>query len=157
MEDLMKQKLWVPLLSLLVFATGCSSLLFELQNPEVSVRSFRLLPADGLTPKFEIGLHITNPNPITLNLESITYDASIEGRRIFTGIAQGLDDIGAYGEGDVTLIAATDLVNSIRLVADLLKGDKETMSYELNAEFDIGGFSPNIHLRKRGVFSTSGY
>ena len=56
-------------------------------------------------PRFEIGLHIINPNRQPLTLTGVAYTISIEGYRIMTGVSNTLPVIEAYGEGEVRLEA----------------------------------------------------
>lgn len=139
--------------SLLLLIASCANLQTGFKQPVVSVNSLRALPGEGLAPRFEIGLHVTNPNRFALALAGISYTISIEGRQILTGVANDLPEIAAYGEGEITLLATTDLFNSISLLADLMRQPRDTFSYELMAELDLGGIYPNQHVSKTGEVS----
>lgn len=136
--------------AMILFISGCAQMQFNYETPTVSLRSFRILPSDGMGPRFEIGLHVVNPNRSSLNLEGISYTVIIEGHRILTGVANDLPVIDGYGEGDVLLNATADLFNSISLVTSMLKDRRESIAYELDAKLDVGGLRPNIHVEKRG-------
>lgn len=139
--------LWIVLLS------GCASLQADFKEPAVSVTSFRALPSEGMAPRFEIGLHVTNPNRTILDLAGLSYTVSLEGRQILNGVANELPVIAAYGEGDITLLATADLFNSFSLIADLLRQPRETFAYEINVDLDLGGIYPNINVVKKGQIS----
>ena len=139
--------------SLLLLMAGCANLQHEFKQPVLSVTSLRALPAEGLAPRFEIRLHITNPNRFALALEGLSYKISLEGHRILTGVANDLPEIAAYGEGEITLLATTDVFNSISLLADLMRQPRDSFSYELMAELDLGGIYPNQYVSKRGQLS----
>ncbi len=141
------------LIIFLVLVTGCASLKSEFKEPTVSVISFRALPSRGMAPSFEIGLHVTNPNRFSLALAGVSYTVSIEGREIVTGVANDLPEIEAYGEGDITLQATADIVNSIGLLADLVKQPRDTFAFELDALLDLGGIYPDLHVNKKGKIS----
>ena len=132
---------------------GCSALQLAYEAPTVNVNSFRVLPSDGIGPRFEIGLHIINPNANALNIRGITYTIVLEGHRLITGVASDLPIIEGYSEGDILLKASADLVSGINLIADMLKEPRDTFNYELDAKLDIGGFRPNIHVVKKGELS----
>lgn len=146
----------VVCLTLLFAMFGCASLEPGFETPTVGVSSFRVLPSEGAAPRFEIGLHIINPNRTALKLEGLVYSVSLEGHKILTGVSNELPTIEAYGEGDVLLIATADLLNSIGLFATLLQSQQETFSYELEAKLDIGSFRPRIHVLKEGEISLQG-
>lgn len=139
--------------SLLLLFAGCANLQSEFKQPVVSVTSLRVLPSEGLAPRFEIGLHIANPNRYALTLAGISYTISLEGHRILTGVANDLPGIAAYGEGEITLLATTDVFNSISLLADLLQQPRDSFSYELVAELDLGGIYPIQYVNKSGQLS----
>ena len=143
-------------LTLFIALVGCASLEPGFETPTVGVTSFRVLPAEGAAPKFEIGLHIVNPNRTALKLEGLVYSVSLEGHKILTGVSNNLPTIEAYGEGDVLLIATADLLNSIGLFASLLQSQRETFDYMLDAKLDIGSFRPRIHVVKEGEISLRG-
>ncbi len=138
---------------LIAIGAACSTSLFDIQRPDITVSSFRALPSQGTSPKFEIMLHVKNPNPVTLKLDGISYEASIEGHRIISGTADALGSVEAYGEGEYPIFAQADLVSGALLLVDLVKNPKELATYEFEATIDIGGLMPDIHIRKRGKLS----
>ena len=150
----MIKQVWVLILiPWVVLISGCASLQADFKEPNVSVTSFRALPSEGMAPRFEIGLHVTNPNRTALELVGLSYTVNLEGRQILTGVANELPVIAAYGEGDITLLATADLFNSFSLFADLLRQPRDTFAYEINADLDLGGIYPNISVAKKGQIS----
>ena len=147
-------KIFVVLL--MAMSAACATLLFDIQQPEITVSSFRALPSQGTALNFEIMLHVKNPNPVTLKLNGISYSASIAGHRIITGTADALGSVEANGEGDYPILAQANLVSGAALLVDLLKDPKELVSYEFDATIDIGGLLPDIRIRKQGELSMSG-
>jgi LEA14-like dessication related protein len=136
-----------------VLLGSCATLQSEFKEPSVSVTSFRALPSRGMAPRFEIGLHVSNPNRVALALEGLSYSVNIEGRQLLTGVANDLPVIEGYGEGDITLLATADLFNSISLISDLMRQPRDTFNYEINANLDLGGIYPNIPIQKQGQVS----
>ena len=143
-------------LTLLIAMLGCAGLEIGFETPTVGVSSFRVLPSDGSMPRFEIGLHIINPNRTKLTLEGLVYSVTLEGHKVITGVANDLPTIEAYGEGEVVLIAAADLLNSIGLFATLLKSQQQKFDYELDAKLDVGRFQPRIHVVEKGEIPLQG-
>ena len=137
----------------LIVLFGCAGLENGFETPKVGVSSFRVIPSEGAMPRFEISLHIINPNRTELKLEGLVYSLTLEGHEVITGVSNQLPIIEAYGEGEVTLIASVDLLNSIRLIATLLNSQQEKFAYELDAKLDIGRFQPRIHVVEKGEIS----
>lgn len=130
--------------------TGCATLHPDFETPTVTVNAIRALPSESIAPRFEIDLHITNPNRTALTLQGIAYSLTLDGHKILTGVANELPTIDGYGEGDVTLMASTSLLSSIRFLADLVNAQPDTISYDLDAKLDVGRFRPNIHVSENG-------
>ena len=145
-------KVKFPMLILLVLfgLAACATLSPNFEQPSVSVSSFRILPSNSIVPKFEIGLHIVNPNRIPLKLLGMSYEVELEGHRILTGVASELPLIGVYAEGDVLLQASPDLLNSISLFTDLMQQPREKFNYRFTARLDVGRLLPKIQVEKNG-------
>jgi len=145
----------LPLIVLLLTVTmGCASIEPGYETPSITLSSFKALPGKGMVPRFEIGLHIVNPNRTELSLKGMAYTISIQGHKILAGVANDLPLIQAYGQGDIRLTTAVSLFNSIAFFADLArKQNPETLTYSFNAKLDTGTFSPIIRVNKKGTFS----
>lgn len=150
---MIKHAWFLVLIPLMFLIQGCANLQAGFKEPTVNLTSFRVLPSESMAPRFEIGLHVTNPNRIALALAGLSYTVSLEGRQILTGVANDLPEIAAYGEGDITLLATPDLFNSISLFADLFRQPRDNFSYELEAILDLGGIYPNVNVEKKGQIS----
>jgi LEA14-like dessication related protein len=139
------------LLALLIAFSGCAALdLATLEQPQVNVSSFRMLPTNSLVPEFEIGLHVINPNRVPLKLFGMSYEIELEGHRVLTGVANDLPLIAAYGEGDVLLQARPDLFSTISLFTDLMNQPREKFNFKFTARLDIGKLLPKIQVSKEG-------
>lgn len=132
---------------------SCATLQTEFKEPTVSVTSFRALPSKGMAPRFEIGLHVTNPNRMALSLEGLSYTVSIEEHQILTGVASDLPVIEGYGEGEITVIAIADLFNSISLISNLIQQPRDKFSYIFTADLDLGGMYPIVPIKREGQVS----
>lgn len=69
------------------------------------------------------------------------------------GVGNNLPVIEAYGEGDVTLTAAANLLAGIGFLTDLMNKPKDSFRYELEAKLDVGTFMPAIRVRDAGEVS----
>ncbi|MEH6628444.1 MAG: LEA type 2 family protein [Motiliproteus sp.] len=125
----------------------------DFETPAVTVSSFKALPSEGLAPRFQIGLHIVNPNRTALKLQGVAYSISLEGHKIITGVANDLPEIAAYGEGQVIVTAVADVLNTIRLITGLMSQPRHEFNYEFNAKLDVGALLPAIRVLDRGSVS----
>lgn len=143
------------IVSMALIVAGCATFAPDYEAPTVTVSAIRALPSESLSPRFEIGLHIINPNRSALTLQGIAYSLKLDGHKILTGVANQLPTIDGYGEGDVTLVASTSLLSSIRFFAGLVNEQRDTVSYSLEAKLDVGSFRPAIHVGEKGKISLS--
>jgi LEA14-like dessication related protein len=133
-----------------IFLSACAALNPNFEEPQVSVNSFKVLPGGSLNPTFEIGLRVVNPNSIPLNLKGMSYTASIEGNKVFSGVANQLPIVPAYGEEEIKLNAQADLFGGIKLFADLMKPRKTPIGYTLKVKLDVGTFALPIRITREG-------
>jgi hypothetical protein len=149
-----KNVCWALFFILSLLISGCSNLQPGYETPTVSITSFDTIPTDGMIPRFQIGLHIVNPNRTKLQLKGVSYTVSLEGHNIITGASNNLPEIEAYGEGDIILNSSVDLFNSISFISDLIRNQgKEQISYDLNTKLDAGVLYPLIRVSKKGTIS----
>jgi LEA14-like dessication related protein len=133
---------------------GCTAFQPGYETPTVSITSFDSIPSEGMILRFQIGLHIINPNRTKLQLKGISYTVSLEGHHIITGVSNNLPEIDAYGEGKVILNTAVDLFSSIGFISDLIRNQgKEEISYDLITKLDTGVLHPLIRVSKKGKIS----
>lgn len=138
MIDPKRRRLALALVPLLL--TACATMRPGYEEPSVQLSDFRMLPADGLVPRFLIGLRVINPNNSPLDLRGLSYDVEIEGHKLITGVAGQLSRIPAYGESEIELRAGVDMLGGARILSQLLSDSgRETMRYRLRTRLDVGG------------------
>jgi LEA14-like dessication related protein len=139
---------------LMLLLQGCASLKpSDFEDPTVTVNSVKIVPSDGIAPTFEISLHIINPNSIPLPLRGVAYTVTIEGHKILAGVSNKIPTIAAYGDGDITLSATANILNSVRLLTSVMQQNRDTVAYQMDAKLDLGTLTPNIHIKDAGEIS----
>ncbi len=140
----------IPLL--LFFLTGCG---WQPKKPEVSVgiESLRMLPSNGIVPRFEIGLHVVNTSPVDLHIKGVVYKLYLAGRKVLTGAAHDLPKIAAYSEADLKVTGSPDIFETIGFFKDLMTKTEESVDYEVDVAIDTGTLLPMLHTKKKGVLS----
>lgn len=147
-----KSPLRAVLILCFLMLAGCAALRPDFTKPEVSVSAFRLIPSSGF-PKFEIELQIINPNSFELELNGMSYSASIEGRKLVSGVANNIPVIPAYGDGRVSLAGSIDLFSGLQVLADLMQPKHQGIRYQLQVNLDIARFLPNMTVERSGLIS----
>lgn len=126
----------------------------DFETPTVQVMSFRPLPAEGLAPRFEIGLRVVNPNADALKLRGMSYNISLDNYRVVEGAANDLPVVPAYGEALFRLTAAVSLVDAMRFVNGLMTNTDGRVEYRLQAKLDVGALLPSIRIEESGLLGT---
>ena len=130
--------------------TACVTTPSDFEEPSLSVTSFAPKNSDSISPRFEIVLHITNPNRDPLELVGLSYTIHLEGNKVMSGVANDLPTIEPYGETDVKLEATVNLFGGFQLLTGLMNEHKEHIEYEFNAKLDLGTFKPMIRVNNKG-------
>ena len=148
--------LLLAILSFSIFS-GCAGLMSSsLESPDVSLSSFKVLSQQGVSPRFEIGLHIINPNRDPLNLVGIYYTVDIEGYKVLSGVSNNLPTVEPYGEADIYLEAGIDLLSGVRLFSSLINEPRDVFNYAFSAKLDVGRFASKIIIQEKGEFNLRG-
>ena len=132
---------------------ACASLNPEYEQPTVSLSSFRALPSEGMTPSFEIGLRIINPNPSPLELAGVVYTISIAGHELVKGVGKDFPIIEGYSQGEIKLSGSANLLAGIRLLGDMMHVNDPTLDFDFEAKLDLVGLFPSIRVHERGDFN----
>jgi LEA14-like dessication related protein len=131
---------------------ACASMSPSYEQPTVNLSSFRALPSEGMTPAFEIGLRIINPNPSPLALEGVVYTISIEGHELVKGVGKDFPVIEGYSQGDITLTASANLLAGILFLGDMMHAVEDSLDFDFKATLDLQGMYPSIRVSESGSF-----
>ncbi len=131
--------------------TACANFTPQFDKPSIKVKSFRVLPSNSLNPTFAIGLEVSNPNGVDLNIKGMSYTASIAGKELLSGVANQLPVIPAYGQENINLQAQADWLVGVQLLSKLMSHPDTPLTYNLNVKMDVGLFSLPIYIERKGV------
>lgn len=139
--------LFLPILSsALLF--GCAVLKDTLGEPgvEFSRIDFENMTLVGGTVVFEF--KVTNPYPVPLNLDRLTYSLTIDDAPLTNGdLKQGLR-IDAGGSRQVRLPIAVNYLDLFTSISEFL--NKDSVRYTIAGDFEFGAVS--IPYQKKGAF-----
>jgi hypothetical protein len=141
-----------------LFLASCATLSPDFDPPTVSVDSVRSLPSQDVGPRFEIKLRVSNPNIQTLNIAGISYTIELLGKELVSGVTNDVPVIEAYTEEVVTLEAGINMIQVLRLLADLGRGSMNTdaLEYRFAAKIDFNGLIPTQRVEETGSLSLNG-
>ena len=137
-------------LALFLLATGCASILPDIDPPKVSVESVESIPVEGGAPRFRIRLRIINPNTQALDIAGISYGVQIMGQEVVSGVTNEVPVLEGYSEGTVTLEAGLQLFQLVKLLTTLGKSQGEPLEYRFVAKIDFNGLVPTQYVEEKG-------
>ncbi|MBN7798426.1 LEA type 2 family protein [Parahaliea mediterranea] len=143
------------LLCLAAMLSGCASLMADMDPPVVNVDSVRSLPAGDGGPRFEITLRIANPNKQALDIAGISYSVDILDHSLVSGLTNEVPRIEPYSEQSVTLRAGVNMLQLLRLLADLGRQRNEALDYRFAAKIDFKGLLPTQRVEESGSLTLS--
>ncbi len=146
------RKIWLFLVAIgAALSCGCSTLSPEFETPSVRVLAVRPLAGSEVVPRFEIDLLVVNPNAVSLPLRGVSYRLFLNNLEVVEGVANSLPEVPAYGEADFTLPATVSLIDSLRFVSGLLRGDSGEVRWRFDARLDVGALLPRIRVEESGA------
>ena len=137
---------------LVLMLASCATLSPEYEDPTVTLTSFRAIPGDSITPAFEIGLRVINPNPHDLALAGVVYTISVQGHELVKGVGKDFPVIESYSQQDLVLNASANPLAGIRFIGDMMQAPGESLEYAFEAKLDLQGLYPSIRVSERGTF-----
>lgn len=146
----------ILLLSVVLLSASCASLKSVVEKPRLAVTDFKLLGAQGLSPRFGIGLKVDNPNRFDLDLNGASYTLSLQGFEVIQGVSNDIPTIPAYGSASFTVEAQASFMEGLKLVQSLMASKTKELGYVLSVKLDAGDLVPTIHIEDEGVVEFSG-
>lgn len=137
------------LLAVLVLP-GCAGLTTQMDPPKVTLESFKSIPSDSGAPRFEIKLRIQNPNEQSLNITGISYGIELLDQEVISGVTNDVPVIEGYSEGVVSLDASVQLLQVLRLLANLGQAESDALEYRFTAKIDFSGLVPTQRIEETG-------
>jgi LEA14-like dessication related protein len=113
-------------------------------TPSLNLVSVTPLPAEGFSQRFELGFVIRNPNEGALTAKGMVYDIYFENHKLLSGVSNNIPTVEGYTEGSFDVIASTNMIGSLRLIADLMQQPRNQFAYRLEARLDL---STPIHRK----------
>lgn len=138
------------LLGFALFLSACAGLNNQFQQPQVSLVSITPTENTGISQNFALRLKIANPNAMALNIKGLSYALSLQGVELINGVSNDLPKIAAYGEEEITLNGAVNLLQGVQMLASLMSQPTNTVSYNLVTKLQISDFRLPLTITKRG-------
>ncbi len=117
--------------------------------PQVRVVDLELLESTLFEQRFRIDLRIGNPNDFDLPLDGLTFDLEVNGADFARGFTNERVTIPRLGEGRLSVVASTTLVEVVRQMR--LLAERGDLTYRLHGTAYLDSFA-----RRRAPYESSG-
>lgn len=132
----MRQALSQAALGFLLLLTACAAL-EPRQAPRVRLADVTLLESGLLEQKMRVELDIGNPNNFDLPLDGLTFTLELNDNPLVEGFTNESVVIPRLGEARLAVFASTSLLDIVRQVMALGRG--EALSYRLSGRAYLAG------------------
>lgn len=134
------------------FFASCATMQELVETPRVSLRSVQVQELDLDNQTFLLSFDVTNPNPIALPIDSISYDVRLDGYRFASGETPGSFTIPASSDAEFAISTELDLLNTApQLLTIVRAGVYRDIPYELR-----GSMGVDLPLVRPVQFAASG-
>ena len=141
---------YVLMLSVFLLS-GCTNIQ-QLQDLQVSLIKIEPTQPAGLSPRFNVGLLIANPNAQDLAIDGVSMHLEIAEQKILSGVTNQIPKLMAYSETAVEIQTAVDLFSLLKLLTYISQQSDSEIKYQLTTKIDPKGFVA-FNLRKEGVLN----
>ncbi|MCV6626751.1 MAG: LEA type 2 family protein [Cellvibrionaceae bacterium] len=145
------QRSFLVLLLLSVF--GCSNIAREYsgyEEPRLQLSSVQMLPSDNFAARFKIGLRLENPSSKALSIIGASYKLNLQGFEVITGVSKDIPEVPAYESREFEVIAQASLLQSFKLLRELMDKPPQNIDYKFAIKLDSGGLWPSLRLQDGG-------
>jgi len=146
----------LALLACAAFASGCATLAYDWEAPEVFLVGLEPV-SDGeggpLETRFAISLRVLNPNDRDIDLDGLDFTLDVNGRRLARGISSDGATIPRLSEGVVTIIATTTLFDLLNQAIGM--SSNQALDYQLNGRVYLANSLGRLNFERTGRFDGS--
>lgn len=140
------------LLVLQVLASyGCATMQQSLEAPEISLAGLSLIEASLSKQRYDLRLHVRNPNSISLPVRGMSYSVKLAGESFAQGESLQAFTVPASGEANIDLSVTTDLLRTLSGLQRMIGQGEQKLAYELGGTLQL-----NLPFVKALPFSAAG-
>ncbi|WP_461516872.1 LEA/WHy family protein [Porticoccus sp.] len=139
----------VWLLIALAGLSGCA-LLAPGQKPEVHLVNVQPGAHEGFEQHFVITLLVLNPTGSELNVSGLSYNLKLQGEKLISGAAGGMNPIPPYGQSTIKVPASANLISGLKIIGAFMESRSQSVNFELEARISLGWWRLPITVVEAG-------
>lgn len=137
---------------MIVGLSGCALIKPSIERPTVVLESLQMLPTNGLSQRFNIGLRMANPNDRPLKIDGINYTLELNGYQLLEGVSNNIPEVDAFSEVTFDVQASTNMFEALRFINNFMGGQAGgDLNYRLHANMSVAGLMQRISVEETGI------
>lgn len=135
-----KSLAWLAMVCLvitLLLASACANLRQSVETPQIALTAVKLVEAGLSKQRYELVLHVKNPNSIAIPVRGLSYRVQLAGERFASGESVQAFTVPANGETEFELSVTTDLLRTLSSLQRMLSDGEQTLKYELGGQLKV--------------------
>lgn len=110
----------------ILFATGCASLLFHAEPPEVLVSNVIPLGGTFFEQRVQVNLRVRNPNDFDLDVTGLDFTLQLNNKKLARGLANQAVTIPRLGDAILKVETTTSTMDVLSQLLHLTSGEEVT-------------------------------
>jgi len=144
---------WQGLLLVTVWMlSACASVESLVSSPTVSLRGMQMTEFSFSGQTFVLDFDVTNPNPFSLPVNSVTYGVVLDGHTFASGNTRGSFSVPAGGASEFAISVELNLVQTApKLLSIVRDGARRDIPYAIDGELGVDiPYTPPLSFSSNG-------
>ena len=130
---------------------GCAWFTPNLHSPRLSVLGVQVVRADFWQQQLKVRLRVSNPNDISLPIESLQYALSLNGHRVADGRSARRFTVPPHGTAEFNTEVTTNMAGALFTLFS--QGSARAVTYRLRGKVELArGLLRELPFNERGQF-----
>ena len=134
---------------------SCANLPLKTVSPEVSLANFKLSKLGLFEQTYLLRLHLKNPNPFSLPINSVDYQLHLNDQEFAKGVSNQAVTIPASGEEFLDIKVVSNLMRFMNKLGDLKTLIGQPFKYQLKGNLGVIDGGPKLPFEYKGDISLS--
>lgn len=145
----------VIMLMALNVLSGCALLSSGQPPPEVQLSNVEPAGREGLEQRFMISFRILNHSGTSLNISGLSYSLNLEGHKLISGVAGGLQPIPPHSQVAIKVPASTNLISGLKIIGAFMEKNRQSVDFELETRLSMGWWRMPVTVVESGSLDLS--
>lgn len=123
--------------ALAVLLSACAALKPAVQPPHLNLIDVRFLDAQLFEQRYQLTFRVLNPNDMDIPIQGMYFELALADRPFGTGVSNIPVTLPAYGEATVTVTVSTNIINTVKQLAEFFQGRPQVVAYRLSGHLKV--------------------